>query len=99
MNKVIDTGNSLHYIWGNGSSGWVFADQDALSVKQEQMPPGASEVLHVHERANQFFYVLAGTATFYIEGQKLAVGKHQGILIEQMQQHFIANETEELLDF
>jgi len=52
------------YAWGRGCTGWELADEDALSVKQESMPPGTSERWHFHEKALQVFYILEGVATF-----------------------------------
>jgi oxalate decarboxylase/phosphoglucose isomerase-like protein (cupin superfamily) len=34
-----------------------------LSVIEEQMPSGASEVRHYHRNAQQFFFILSGQAT------------------------------------
>lgn len=57
-----------HYSWGDGCDGWHLVRAAALSVIEERMPPGTSEVRHWHARARQFFYVLAGTLRIEVEG-------------------------------
>jgi mannose-6-phosphate isomerase-like protein (cupin superfamily) len=99
MNQVTDIHSALHAIWGKGCDSWVLVDQPDLSVKQERMPPGTSEVTHYHQYAQQFFYVLNGKATFYIQEQKQDVQAQQGIYIEPGVQHLISNETTEQLEF
>jgi len=99
MNRIIDKQTSEHYFWGEGCDSWVLADTEGLSVKQEQMPHGTKEVLHYHEKAQQFFFILKGTATFYLDGEKKIVTAHKGILIKARTRHFIANETKDALEF
>jgi mannose-6-phosphate isomerase-like protein (cupin superfamily) len=59
-----------HYKWGNNCDGWVLVDTEDLSVKQERMSPQTSEALHYHEKAQQFFFILRGIATFEVEEKK-----------------------------
>jgi quercetin dioxygenase-like cupin family protein len=63
------------------------------------MPPGTKEQWHFHNHAQQFFYILSGVATFYLEQEKLIVASQKGLLIKPGIKHFIANETDETLDF
>lgn len=98
-NKAIDKRTAAHYLWGENCDSWVLADTDGLSVKQESMPPGTREKLHFHSRAQQFFFILSGTATFYLDGAKEVVGAQQGLLITPQTKHYIANETEGPLSF
>ena len=49
--------NAEHYTWGEDCDGWHLVREPALSVIEESMPPGAQEVRHYHEKAQQFFYV------------------------------------------
>jgi mannose-6-phosphate isomerase-like protein (cupin superfamily) len=91
--------NSKHYFWGENCDSWVLLDTESLSIKQENMPSGTKERLHFHTKAQQFFYVLKGTATFYIENQKQIISENQGILVLPNTNHFIANETLDNLEF
>ena len=86
-------------MWGNKCDSWVLTDTVGLSVKQESMPSGTREKLHFHSNAQQFFFILKGVATFYIDEAKIIVEEYNGILIQPKSQHFIANKTDEQLDF
>jgi len=88
-----------HYIWGDDCHGWTFVDTEALSVKQELMPPDTSEKLHYHEKATQFFFILKGRAKFSIDGEIIELREQQAIQIEPKQQHFIANNQNTDLEF
>lgn len=88
-----------HYQWGADCDGWNLVDEDGLSVKQELMPAGTSEVKHYHERAQQFFFILKGTATFEIEGTTIQVNEGEGLHIEAGKRHRILNESSEELEF
>jgi len=99
MSKVIDKQSSKHYFWGENCDSWVLADTEGLSVKQESMPSGTKEKLHFHTNAQQFFFVLKGKATFYLNDEIEIIKEQKGILIEPKTKHYIANETDEVLDF
>lgn len=70
-----------HYQWGDGCDGWNFVEEPALSVKQERMPAGTSEALHYHQYAQQFFFILKGSALFEIEDERIIVNEMEGIHI------------------
>jgi mannose-6-phosphate isomerase-like protein (cupin superfamily) len=97
--KVIEKETAEHYLWGDNCDSWVLADTEGLSVKQERMPSGTKEQLHFHINAQQFFFILKGIATFYIEEEKTIVAEHKGVLIKPGTKHFIANESNQQLDF
>jgi mannose-6-phosphate isomerase-like protein (cupin superfamily) len=80
MNKVIGKETAKHYFWGENCSSWILADAEGLSVKQESMPSGTKEKLHFHTQAQQFFYILKGTATFYLNDRIEIVTEQKGIL-------------------
>ena len=68
--QVLNKHTALHhYKWGNNCDGWVLADTETLSVKQELMPMHTAESLHYHKKAQQFFFILKGIATFEVEEQ------------------------------
>lgn len=96
---VIDIKNAPHYNWGNACDSWVLADTNGLSVKQESMPPGTKEQRHYHVSAQQFFFILEGTAAFYAGDEKKTIHAQQGILIEAETPHYIANESDKKLTF
>jgi mannose-6-phosphate isomerase-like protein (cupin superfamily) len=97
--KIIDKQTAEHYLWGDNCDSWVLADTAGLSVKQESMPNGTKEKLHFHTNAQQFFFILKGSATFYLEDSKIILTEQKGLLVHPKTKHFIANETSEQLDF
>jgi mannose-6-phosphate isomerase-like protein (cupin superfamily) len=97
--NIIDRQTAEHYLWGDNCDSWILADTIGLSVKQESMPSETREKLHFHTKAQQFFFILKGSATFYLEENKMIVTEQKGILIHPKTKHFIANETNEQLDF
>jgi mannose-6-phosphate isomerase-like protein (cupin superfamily) len=88
-----------HYKWGEDCDGWTFVDTDAMSVKQERIPPNTAEALHYHEKATQFFFILKGTAIFTIDGAVKVLTENQGIEIQPGQKHRISNHSEADLEF
>lgn len=97
--SIIDKQTAAHSLRGDHCDNWILADTDGLSVKQESMPAGAIEELHFHNHAQQFFFIFNGTATFYIENKKLIVAAQKGLLIQPKIKHYVANETDEKVDF
>lgn len=63
------------------------------------MPPGTEEVKHKHEFAQQFFFILKGEATFWVEEEQLIVKAGEGIHVLPGKVHKIKNETEEEIEF
>jgi mannose-6-phosphate isomerase-like protein (cupin superfamily) len=88
-----------HYTWGDDCHGWTFVDTEALSVKQELMPPDTAETLHYHEKASQVFFILKGRAKFTIDGTTTELREQEGIEIKPGQKHFIANHQNTDLEF
>src|SRR5680860_326481 len=96
---MINKENSKSYKWGDNCDSWIFVDEENLSVKLESMPSRTREKLHFHSKAQQFFYILKGRATFYLMDKTELINENQGILIDTQMEHYIANETEKPLDF
>ena len=99
MSKVSKQEALQHYKWGNDCDGWNFVDGPALSVKQERMPAGTAEVMHYHEKAQQFFFILKGVATFDIDEETITVNEQEGIQIQPGQKHRISNHTDSDIEF
>jgi mannose-6-phosphate isomerase-like protein (cupin superfamily) len=96
---ITSTENAEHYTWGDQCDGWHLLKTGSLSVIQERMPPGAHEQMHYHERAQQVFYILAGTATFEVNGELKTVQANQSIYIPANTKHRISNHAEADLHF
>ena len=66
--RKVSTATAEHYSWGNQCDGWHLVKLPFLSVIQERMLPGTSEINHFHHKARQFFYVLVGVAVLEVDG-------------------------------
>lgn len=95
----VNRGNAEHYRWGNDCDGWHLVKDQQLSVIEEFMPPGAAEIRHHHERAQQFFYILAGEVLMEVEGQTTLVPAGSGIRILPGTRHQIRNPSSEPVRF
>ncbi|RPI76951.1 MAG: cupin domain-containing protein [Desulfobacteraceae bacterium] len=89
--KTIDTATAEHFIWGSVCDGWHLLKQSDLSIVQERVPPGAGEVKHVHNRAQQFFFILSGSAVLELEDRTVHCVAGQGISIPPGIVHRFAN--------
>lgn len=89
--NAISSENAEEYSWGINCKAFDLLKSDSLSVKEELMPAGTSEQLHYHERMQQFFYILNGTATFIIDEIESRVSSNQGIHIKANSKHMILN--------
>jgi mannose-6-phosphate isomerase-like protein (cupin superfamily) len=83
--------NAEHYRWGDHCDAWHLVKDDQLTVIEELIPPGAAEVRHYHERAQQFFYVLAGEVLIEIEGKNTLLPAGSGIRVLPGTRHQVRN--------
>lgn len=93
----IQTGQ--HYVWGGNCDGWHLAATPNLSVIQERVPSGSAEVRHLHNRAEQFFYVLIGFATLEVAGTIHVLGPNEGFHVPAGVPHTLSNQHEQILEF
>jgi mannose-6-phosphate isomerase-like protein (cupin superfamily) len=97
--KIVDTFTADHYNWGSNCDGWHFVKSDSLSVIKERMPALTKEKLHYHRKAQQFFYILSGVATFEIDGLFYEVEQNKGISIKPGIVHGVSNNRDSDLEF
>lgn len=90
---AIDRSSADHYVWGGVNDGWHLAKQPGLSVIEERIAPGASEIRHYHRRARQFFYVLSGELTMEVDGQMVVLATRKGIEIPPGTPHKAQNRS------
>lgn len=93
MSDPISQQNAEHYVWGDGCDGWHLLRHDALSIIEEQMPPGAREQRHRHAKARQFFYVIDGQLTMEVEGGFHLLRAGEGIEVAPGQRHQVINDS------
>lgn len=91
--SVISAQTAEHYTWGEGCDGWYLVRAPELSVIQERMPHGASEVRHWHSRARQFFFVLAGRLTIELGGTRHELGTGEGLEVPPGCPHQAMNDS------
>jgi mannose-6-phosphate isomerase-like protein (cupin superfamily) len=91
--RPINRQTAEHYVWGGDCDGWHLLKQPQLSVIEERMAPGASEVRHHHVHARQFFYALSGELTLEVEGREYLLGPGDGLEISPGQKHQVFNRS------
>ena len=99
LTKIIDIDNAEHYNWGDNCDGWHLLKNDKLSIIQERMPSKTLETLHLHNKSQQFFFIVKGIATFEIENTIYEIREKQGIHVSPQLKHRIINNTSEDLHF
>ena len=98
-NGVVSRENAEHYRWGVDCDAWHLVRDKNLAVIEEFMPPGAAEVRHHHEHAQQFFYILTGEVLMEIEGETTLVQAGTGIRIMPGIKHQVRNPSSEAVRF
>jgi mannose-6-phosphate isomerase-like protein (cupin superfamily) len=91
---IISIENAEHYVWGEVCDGWHLLRRDELSVIKECVPAGRAEVMHYHNQACQFFYILDGEATIFFEDRAVLLHKGEGIEIAPKIKHQFKNHSE-----
>jgi len=99
MRKASKQDPLRQYNWGDRCTGWELADEDALSFKQESMPPGTAEQMHYHERALQVFHIIEATATFETPEGTVIVNAGESLTIPPGTRHRICNQGNVGLEF
>lgn len=96
---AVSRDNAEHYRWGHDCDGWYLVKDPQLSVIEEFMPPGAAEIRHHHEHAQQFFYILNGEVLMEINGETTLVRAGSGIRILPGTRHQIRNPSSDAVRF
>ncbi|MDQ0227667.1 cupin domain-containing protein [Metabacillus niabensis] len=91
--------NAEHYTWGGICDGWHLVKNKELSVIHERMPVNTSEVRHFHNQARQFFFVLSGTATLEVNGERIILNPQEGVEIAPLTPHQMINDSNEDVEF
>jgi len=96
---VISTENAEHYVWGEINDGWHLLKREDMSVIQEQVPAGGAEVMHFHNVARQFFYILEGEGKMVFEDHEVVLKKGQGLEIPPRVKHQFKNQSNVNVNF
>jgi mannose-6-phosphate isomerase-like protein (cupin superfamily) len=96
---LISTATAPHYAWGDACDGWHLLTSSDLSVIQERMPPGTTEVRHRHRHARQFFFVLQGQLTVECGGVRQTLAALAGLEIPPLAPHRVFNDSDIATEF
>lgn len=83
--------NAEHYRWGVDCDAWYLVNDEQLSVIEEFMPPGAAEIRHHHQKAQQFFYIVSGEVLMEVEGETMLLQAGCGVRVPPGKRHQIRN--------
>jgi mannose-6-phosphate isomerase-like protein (cupin superfamily) len=97
--RAISKSTAEHYIWASQCDGWHLVRNPQLSVIQERMSTGTSEVRHFHHHAQQFFYILSGKAVMEVDGRPIVVTAGEGIWIPPGTSHQMRNDSGDEVHF
>ena len=90
---MISIENAEQYIWGEVCDGWHLLKREDISVIQERVPAGGAVVMHHHQNARQFFYVLEGEGRMVFEAHEVVLRKGQGLEIPPMMKPRFRNQS------
>jgi mannose-6-phosphate isomerase-like protein (cupin superfamily) len=88
---AVNRSNAEHYRWGTDCDAWRLVKNDDLTVIEEFIPSGGSEVMHYHKKAQQFFYIISGEVMMEMNGKSTLVQAGSGIHIAPGVRHRIRN--------
>jgi mannose-6-phosphate isomerase-like protein (cupin superfamily) len=94
MTYKIDASTAEHYTWGNGCDGWHLLNNENLSIIQENVPAGSSEVKHYHNISRQFFFILEGEGTIELPDKIVKLLKNEGLEIPPKTVHRFINQSD-----
>lgn len=97
--KLVSKEGAEHYNWGSVCDGWHLAKSNNLSVIQERVPSGTSEVKHFHKKSEQFFFVLSGIATLEVAGLVYQLSVNQGFHVPSGVVHQLRNDSSSDIEF
>ena len=97
--EKINKSNAENFKWGTGCEGWHLLTSNDLTIAEEIMPPQSKGVVHYHEYAQQFIYVMDGEASLEIDGKVYVLSCGDGKLISPKSLHQIRNESNDDLHF
>src|SRR5437660_8634535 len=97
--QLVSRDNAEHYRWGVDCDGWFLVRDKQLSIIEELMPPGAAELRHYHEHAQQFFYILNGEVLMEINGENILIPAGHGIRIMPGIHHQVRNPSSDAVRF
>ncbi len=91
--------NADQYQWGNAGKGWLLSLSKDRTVAERELSPGVKEVRHYHKEAWQFFYILSGTGTMWVDGETVELSKNEAFEVDPQRHHQLSNTGEEQMRY
>lgn len=77
----------------------VLSAEDGIKYKKIIVMPGQSLSLQSHEHRSELWVVMLGVASITIDDKTFSKGQKDWVIINRLQKHRIANDTDSLLIF
>lgn len=97
--EKINKATAKNFQWGTGCEGWHLLTSEDLTIAEEMMPPQSQGILHYHEYAQHFIYVLEEEASLEIDGTTHVLNRGDGKVVSPGSLHQIRNESSDVLYF
>lgn len=91
--------NAEHYLWGDNCDGWHLVQNKELSIIHERMPANTTEVIHYHNQARQFFFILTGIAIIQIDDKIITLNPQECAEVPPLLKHQMRNESNQDVEF
>lgn len=98
-NKITSIRDAAHFRWGDNYDGWWLKQHGSFNVIEELMPPGASEVAHLHRNTEQFFYCLGGVLNIESGDEQHVLHKNESFCITAGLAHKVFNQSAQPVRF
>lgn len=80
LRKIVPCDENF-YTWGESEVGWKLLEHESLQIRQERMSPDTSEIAHLHQKIDQYFYVLAGQLAIECANNEVLLGPQEGAFV------------------
>src|ERR1700674_274482 len=97
--RPVSRRNAEHYVWGAACDAWHLLKSRMLSVIEERMHPGSSELRHYHRKSQQFFFILSGQAVLEVSSGHTRISSGQVLFVPPRTRHQIRNSSGSPLRF
>jgi len=97
--KKITLDNSEQFHWGKAGIGWMLSNSDKVTIVERQLSEGTREVKHYHNKSWQFFYVISGVGTMFIDDDEIEISSDESVEVDPLCKHQFANSGDGILRY
>jgi len=87
------------YKWGEVGMGWLLKTSPELTIAQRVLSPGVKEKKHYHNHAWQFFYILEGEGTIFVDNELIQIKADESIEVSPLSVHQMINSGDSLIRY